>query len=88
MINYAGKKKLGSDDDQVETAEDLKRGMTNEEWETVYSMTKVITIFPAFFLAVFRIWVPFGIFAHRLVPKLKNYGTGIHLFKRDLDAIS
>jgi hypothetical protein len=39
MINYAGKNKLGSDDDQVETAEDLKRGMTNEEWETVYNMS-------------------------------------------------
>ena len=38
-----GKNKLGSDDDQVESAEDLKRGMTNEEWETVYNMTKVIT---------------------------------------------
>jgi hypothetical protein len=50
MITYAGKNKLGSDDDQVETAEDLKRGMTNEEWETVYNMTKVSTIFPAFTL--------------------------------------
>jgi hypothetical protein len=50
MITYAGKNKLGSDDDQVETAEDLKRGMTNEEWETVYNMTKVSTIFPAFSL--------------------------------------
>jgi hypothetical protein len=50
MINYAGKNKLGSDDDQVETAEDLKRGMTNEEWETVYNMTKVSIIFPAFSL--------------------------------------
>jgi hypothetical protein len=60
MINHAGKNKLGSDDDQVETAEDLKRGMTNEEWETVYNMTKVSTgtIFPAFSLqcSVIRIW--------------------------------
>jgi hypothetical protein len=50
MINYAGKNKLGSDDDQVETAEDLKRGMTNEEWETVYNMTKVSIICPALYL--------------------------------------
>jgi hypothetical protein len=32
---------LGSDEDQVESAEDLKRGMTSEEWETVYNMTRV-----------------------------------------------
>jgi hypothetical protein len=67
----------------VETAEDLKRGMTNEEWETVYNMStwpRSVPIFPAFFLQC----SVFGIFAHVLVTRLKI----IHLFKRKLDAIS
>ena len=35
-----GKNRLGSDENQVETAEDLKKSMTNEEWETVYKMSQ------------------------------------------------
>lgn len=39
-VSSAGKNRLGSDENQVETAEDLKKSMTNEEWETVYKMSQ------------------------------------------------
>ena len=35
-----GKNRLGSEEQGAETAEDIKKSMSNEEWETVYMMSK------------------------------------------------
>ena len=37
---YSGKSKLGSDKEHAETVEEMKKSMTNEEWETVYKMSE------------------------------------------------
>jgi len=35
-----GKNRLGSDEERLETAEEMKKSMTEEEWEMVYTMSK------------------------------------------------
>jgi len=39
-VSSAGKSKLGSDKEHAETVEEMKKSMTNEEWETVYKMSE------------------------------------------------
>ena len=39
--HFLGKNRRGSDDEGGETADDLKKQMTNQEWETIYKMAKV-----------------------------------------------
>ena len=40
-FSFSGKNRRGSDDEGGETADDLKKQMTNQEWETIYKMAKV-----------------------------------------------
>ena len=37
---FVGKNRLGSDEERLETAEEMKKSMTEEEWEMVYTMSK------------------------------------------------
>jgi len=39
-VSADGKNRRGSDDEGGETADDLKKQMTNQEWETIYKMAK------------------------------------------------
>jgi DNA replication licensing factor MCM6 len=39
-VSSEGKNRLGSEEQGAETAEDIKKSMSNEEWETVYMMSK------------------------------------------------
>ena len=38
---FSGKNRRGSDDEVGESVEDLKKQMTNQQWETIYNMSKV-----------------------------------------------
>ena len=39
ITSFSGKNRLGGEKDYMETVEDLKKSMTNEEWEAVYKMS-------------------------------------------------
>ena len=41
IILFLGKNRRGSDEEGGETADDLKRQMTNQDWESIYKMSKV-----------------------------------------------
>jgi len=39
-VSTGGKDLLGSDEEKVDSAEEMKKAMTNEEWEVIYKMSK------------------------------------------------